>query len=525
LEWLFRRRGWIDLLILLIAAMLRLWALDVKPAHFDEGVNGYFVDQITRNGVYRYDPTNFHGPLHFYILFVMQTLFGRGVWVLRLPLALAGLSCVGLLLFGFRRHFSATACRLAGLAMAVSPGFVFYARYAIHETWLVLFLMLVTLGIGGLWRDGTKRHLWVIGIGVAGALMIKETWIVHVIAMVLAGLTLRGLEFLLRSAPGPWAAARWTMDDAAQVSAICFAVVVFFFSGCLLDPVGLGGVLEAFAQWTQTGMSATGHEKSALYWWALMGRYEWPVLIGAAASLFVVVPNTNRFLRWLAIFAVGTLAAYSIIAYKTPWCLIAWAWPFFLVFGVAVDWTMQRLDRGVVGGLALVILLISFGECRTLNFERFADETEPYVYVQTTTDINLLLDPLGWQAARQPLSVFNSGHVIQPEQHPMLWLFGDRPNVTFDDEHGDPEIMDADWLLVDAGVTERIEERLTRHYYRTPVQIRGMSEYQSVLYLSKDAFGEFFGEREPEFRPEEEMLRLDFQGGKLPAKEEKEEKQ
>jgi uncharacterized protein (TIGR03663 family) len=525
LEWLLQKRGWIDLLILLIAVVLRLWALDLKPAHFDEGVNGYLVDQITRNGVYQYDPTNFHGPLHFYILFAMQTLFGRGLWVLRLPLALAGGACVGLLLFGFRRHFSATACRFAAFAMAVSPGFVFYARYAIHETWLVFFLMLATLGVGGLWRDGAKRHLWVIGVGLAGAMMIKETWIIHVIAMVLAALTLRGLEFVAKSAPGPWAAPRWTIDDAAQVAAICLAVVVFFFSGCLLYPAGLGGFIEAFAQWTRTGLSKTGHEKPMSYWWQLMGIYEWPVLLGVAASLFVARPNTDRFLRWLAIFAGGTFAAYSIIAYKTPWCLIAWAWPYFLIFGAAVDWMMQRLDRGVVAALSAVLLLISLGECRTLNFKRYADENEPYVYVQTTTDINLLLDPLRWQLARDPTSILNSGHIIQPEQHPMLWLFGDRPNVTSDDQYGDPEEMDADWLLVDDSAADRVEKRLSRHYFRTPVQIRGMSDFHSILYLSEDAFGEFFTGREPELRPEEETLRLDLEGGKLPAKDEKGEKQ
>src|SRR5262245_7634021 len=60
---------WIDILILIVAAVLRLVWLDVKPAHFDEGVNGYFVDRMTRDGFYQYDPTNFHGPLHFYILF------------------------------------------------------------------------------------------------------------------------------------------------------------------------------------------------------------------------------------------------------------------------------------------------------------------------------------------------------------------------------------------------------------------------------------------------------------------------
>jgi uncharacterized protein (TIGR03663 family) len=524
LAWLVRGHRWIDVLILLLAAVLRLWALDLKPPHFDEGVNGYLVDEITKSGAYRYDPTNFHGPLHFYILFVMQTLFGRGVWVLRLPLALAGVGCVGFLLFGFRRHFSVAACRFAALAMAVSPGFVFYARYAIHETWLVLFLMLITLGIGGLWRDGKKRDLWVIGIGLAGVVMIKETWLIHVIAMILAALTLRGLELLSKSAPGPLAPPEWTMDDAARVAAVCLAVVAFFFSGCLLYPAGLRGFVDAFAQWTQTGMAATGHQKPLLYWWELLGRYEWPILLGIAASLFIAMPNTNRLLRWLAIFAGGTFAAYSIIAYKTPWCLIAWAWPYCLVFGVTVDWVMQRLDRVVVVGLVAVLLLISLGECRSLNFEHFADENEPYVYVQTTTDINLLLDPLRWQRARDPNSIFNSGHIIQPEQHPMLWLFGDRPNVTSDDQFGDPEVMDADWLLVDNSATDRVEGRLSHRYFRTAVQIRGMSEFQSVLYLSEAAFGEYFPGRVPEFLPEEKM-RLELEGGKLPAKNDRKEKQ
>jgi uncharacterized protein (TIGR03663 family) len=498
---------------------LRFWALDLKPAHFDEGVNGYFADEITKNGFYHYDPTNFHGPLHFYILFVMQTFFGREVAVLRAPLALAGVGCVALLLFAFRRHFSVTTCRIAALAMAVSPGFVFYSRYAIHETWLVLFLMLITLGIGGLWRDGKLRNLWVLGAGLSGAMMMKETWLIHVVAMALAVPTLWILERIFESAPRPWATPRWTVDDAARLSAICLAVVLFFFSGCLIDPSGLAGFVEAFVQWTRTGMGeVTGHEKSPIYWGELLVRYEWPVLFGLAGSVFVAFPRTDRFLRWLAIAAVGALMAYTIVKYKTPWCFIAWAWPFFLVFGAGVDRLMQRVDRGVVGGLTVVLLLISLGQCRTLNFERYADENEPYVYVQTTNDIKLLLDPLRWQVARNPQSLFNAGHVIQPEHHPLLWLLGDRPNVSWDDEYGDPEVMDADWLLVDATVTDRIEEKLSHHYFRTPVQIRGMAPDQSVLYLSEEVFRDFFPGREAELRPEERSIHLDLQGGKLPEK-------
>jgi predicted membrane-bound mannosyltransferase len=43
---------------------LRFFLLGIKPPHFDEGINGWFVDQVVHNGFYRYDPTNYHGPLH-----------------------------------------------------------------------------------------------------------------------------------------------------------------------------------------------------------------------------------------------------------------------------------------------------------------------------------------------------------------------------------------------------------------------------------------------------------------------------
>src|SRR5438046_319859 len=119
------RNRWISAAIVALAFALRVMWLDLKPAHFDEGVNGWFVDAMTRQGYFAYDPTNFHGPLHFYVLFVSQTLFGRSIWALRMPLVLVSTGCVAMM-FAFRPWFGARACQLAALAMAVSPGFIFY---------------------------------------------------------------------------------------------------------------------------------------------------------------------------------------------------------------------------------------------------------------------------------------------------------------------------------------------------------------------------------------------------------------
>src|SRR6267378_3542598 len=178
---------WVPWMIIGLAAFLRFFLLGMKPPHFDEGINGWFVDQMVKNGFYRYDPTNYHGPLHFYILLVCQTLLGRNVWAIRLPVVLASIFSVHLTL-KFEPFVGRNVSRLAALAMAVSPGFVFYGRYSIHEVWLLLFSMLFILGLLGLWQRGTVHYLWCAGMGLAGMILTKETYIIHVGCAIIAGL-------------------------------------------------------------------------------------------------------------------------------------------------------------------------------------------------------------------------------------------------------------------------------------------------------------------------------------------------
>src|SRR5947199_4400156 len=145
---------WRPWIIVGLGAVLRFFLLGIKPPHFDEGINGWFVDQVMKNGFYRYDPTNYHGPLHFYVLLLSQSLFGRNLWALRLPVVLVSIGCVWLTL-KFEPLVGRTVSRIAALAIAISAGFVFYGRYAIHEVWLQFFSTMFILGLLSLWRSGT----------------------------------------------------------------------------------------------------------------------------------------------------------------------------------------------------------------------------------------------------------------------------------------------------------------------------------------------------------------------------------
>lgn len=495
------RISWIDVAIVLLAFALRIAWISVKPPHFDEGVNGWFVDQMTRTGFYHYDPGNFHGPLHFYALFVSLTLFGREVWALRLPIVIVSTLCVVAML-AFRRYLPARACRIAAFALAISPGAVFYGRYAIHESWLLLFMLMAVWGIAGLWRDGGRREFWALAMGVTGMILTKETYALHCLALLLAAPTLLLFEKVSPSEGfrfGGWKCGRADMDRALVTSA---ALILFFYTGALLDWSSLPGLVLTFAKWMHTGTGGeSGHEKSWSYFFELIAHYEWPALIGLCAVAGLAIKGTCRFTRYLAIYGCGALTAYSIIAYKTPWCVIVLMWPFLFVFGMAVHRLLERLDRWTVGGAtALVFTYTAVATC-SLNFRHFADEDEPYVYVQTLPDIAKLLDPLKTITARDPRNYFITGNVITVDHHPLTWLLGDYPNVHFTALEDEPANWDAAFLLIDESEVERAEEMLVQNYFKETVRPRSQANETNVLYLNTAQFGSCFPGRKPDFIP------------------------
>src|SRR3989440_12382441 len=231
---------WVVWLILGLAVFLRFFLLGIKPPHFDEGINGWFVDQIVKNGFYRYDPTNYHGPLHFYVLFLSQTLLGRNLWALRLPVVLVSISCVWLTL-KFEPFVGKTVSRVAALAMAVSPGFVFYGRYSIHEVWLLLFTLLFFYGVFGLWKSGTVNYLWCAGMGLVGMILSKETYILHVGCAVIAAGVCYISNFFFKLDDPERAPQTWTYVDLAVVGGTSVALIVAFYTGVFFHLNGVKG--------------------------------------------------------------------------------------------------------------------------------------------------------------------------------------------------------------------------------------------------------------------------------------------
>jgi hypothetical protein len=322
------------------------------------------------------------------------------------------------------------------------------------------------------------------------------------------------------------ASQKWNYLDLTVVCLTGIGAIIFFYSGTFFHWSGLKDLFRTFHAWFETGSSGHGHEKPWYYWLELIARYEWPVSAGLVLCAFTFLFRILT-LRFLAIMGVGTFMAYSIIHYKTPWCINSIVWPLLFVFGAFVL-LVPRTRLVISSIIASLLLLVSFGYAISLNFFRCSSfieanwdsnpvftkrapfvnvqslatnireffNAEPYVYVQTYNDIYKLTTPLLELAHRNPRFYHLVGHIIRPSPYPLPWILGDFPQVGYYEHDNNPAKLDADFLLVEESKIDQVEKQLHDNYYTEALTIRPYQD-ASKLYFRVSVFHEIFPDRLP----------------------------
>ncbi len=480
--------------IIALAAVLRLWRLDLRPPHFDEGVFGLIAEDIRRLGYYPYNPHFYHGPLLHYVLFVSESLLGHNLWALRLPEALAGILTVDWI-FRFQRVFGARACTWTALAMAVSPGFVFFSRFSIQETWLVLFMVLAGWGILSLSLEYARSYVWAAGMGLTGMVLMKETYLIHFVCLLTAVPLASFLEMAQapalgatprRSSIGDPSSDLWRPKDIAAVTAVALIAILFFYSGNGRHPEGLSAMAASFAFWANT--AGAEHTKPFHYWLGLFLRNEPWALCGLIVGLrYALWPTHFGWpLRLLAIYAFATLLVYSAIPYKTPWCLPAFAWPFFFLAAVAVGASASHRST-VAASLAFGVALTAYSAWLAieLNFDRYTDPSEDYVYVQTYDQVSRVTGPLYALAREDSTNYQRRGLVICDKTHPLPWLLADFTRIEYYTTWRRLPDYDADFLIVSEARDAEVEASLKGDFFKETFRLRPGKMGPITLYLAR----------------------------------------
>jgi uncharacterized protein (TIGR03663 family) len=419
------------LFLLLLAAALRLWRLDLRPLHHDEGTNVIFLLRLLRDGVYEYDPANYHGPLLYVLSAVPLFLLGTTTVALRLVPALLG-TALAAVPWLVRRELGRAGSLAAGVLLAVSPSLVYYSRDNIHEIYLVtLTLCLVTAAVRGA-TTGRRVH-FILGGAAAGAMVAtKETACLTFLAL-LAGLLLSGGAGLRRP------------DRAGILACLVTASLLslLFYSDGFTELRALIRPLQALRLWGERGIRADGHGKPWWYYLGILARDESTLLIGGFAGAARALWKRDPFARFLAGWTGAILLFYSSIPYKTPWLILNIVLPLALLAGTVFagqsgagdtdhEGRRSRAGRWILWGLLVLGAAVSARRAYLLSFVQYDDDrASALVYVQTRRDVNRLMARIETFASSRPERRAVPIEILSPDYLPLNWYLRDFSDVSY----------------------------------------------------------------------------------------------
>ena len=377
------------IVVLIVGSALRLFDLDLRPLHSDEGVNFHFMRDVFKNGYYSYSHENYHGPTYFYLLAAVVRVFGEAEWAIRLSSALPAILIllVPLLTIGW---CGIGYVVLSSLLIGISASSVFYARYAIHETLFLLFSCILMVGVFRLLTKPSMLYRYIVFLSAGLLIATKETFIITFFVL---GVSVLAIPILRRLAIEEWK----RRESWRGPALLTIFLVLLIFTGGFRWSGGMREMFLAVPQWVSRNESDVGHFKPFLYYLKIIFSAEPALFIGLVFSVFapllaflksLKVKNDNEgaWGLYLSIWAILITLIYSKLNYKTPWLIINLTIP--IAFSVAW-WTLRLFSKGKLlgsGSAIVFVFLVAFGVYQTVHYTFISPfgNPNPYSYVHTS---------------------------------------------------------------------------------------------------------------------------------------------
>jgi uncharacterized protein (TIGR03663 family) len=470
-------RAWrgASIAILAVAALLRLWALEINPLHHDEGVNGWFLTNLVRAGVYEYNPENYHGPTLYYFTlvpaFIQERVLGTGMstFMLRMVTALFGIGIIWLVL-KLRRYTGTFGALAAAALIAVSPGAVYQSRYFIHETLFVFFTVGIVVAVLRYYETTYATYLMLAFASAALLFATKETAFISTAVLALAWGVAWGWMRVARRFG--WTREADTRESASAAAAtgktgkrkrasqtgatnalarfggashvalwlvggvaVFVLINVIFYSSFFKYPHGVRGAIESLQIWTKTGNK--DHTKPIDTYLNWLQQEEAPIyvlaLLGAVWSL---LGARSRFAIFAGAWAFGLLLAYSLVPYKTPWLALNFVVPMAIAGGFAaneiyVRWGEAKARRAVALALVSVAVAVCTYQTIQLNFLHYDDDSYPYVYAHTRREYLQLVREVEKLARRAGTGKQTGIAIASTDYWPSPWYFREYKGIGY----------------------------------------------------------------------------------------------
>ena len=497
-SFLLRARWLFISSIIMSATLLRLLFLSAKPLHHDEGVNGLFMMRLVRTGIYRYDPSNYHGPSLYYFALITTRINallhggdGLSNFAIRVVPAIFGIATVWLLL-SLHRYVGRWTAGAAAAFLAVSPGLVFFSRYFIHETLFIFFTLALAIAWMRYREQGEWRYLMLGAASAALLFATKETSVISFVVLALAWLCVR-LYFKIRKRsdamqPEPQAISRSRRLAHFSIALLVFAgISVLLYSSFFTNfPQGVYDSVRTYSFWSRTGTNAYKAPWFTYFQW--LAPEDLLILIFGAAGVFIALWKAdNRFMVFTAFWTMGITAAYSLVPYKTPWLAVNLILPLAIMAGYLFGcWYEFGRSARLIRASAVIVFAAAMGfstwKAIDLSFRHYDDNNIPYIYAHTERSLLLLIHEIESAAAHNGQGQNTGITVMSPEYWPIPWYLRDFRNVGYWGRYVDTGVP---IVIAEDTQSEELEQRLGRLYQRTSSHDLRPG-VKLILYLRRD---------------------------------------
>ena len=445
--------------VYLLALVLRVPQLDVRPMHTDETVNAYLTGQLLDGASYHYDPQDRHGPALYAVAKPVAKLLGAhsftelNEYALRMTPVLMGALAI-LLFLPLARALGWTALA-AALLWAVAPLPLYYSRYFIHETGFVA-ATLAVLGCGLRTAVATTPAwglAWALAGGAAAGLMLafKETAVLNLAAL--------GLAALVAARPVWHSSWRQLLAYTLGGAAVAVLVALAFYTWGFSNWQGPADFVKSFVRFTARA-GGEGHAKPWWYFLTLLGG-------GKSGAIWLALTVWGGWRMWrhggwrahvLIVYTIAIFVIHSAIPYKTPWlALNLWLPQALLVGWLAADLHAHR-RYAILWIFAFALLTLLALDVRTRVFQDPIGDRNPYAYAHTANDILHLQKCVDEVATHHPQGHALRVAVVMDDPWPLPWYLRHFSQVGFWRNADDPG--PADLYITSADFPEQLRPRV-----------------------------------------------------------------
>ena len=168
--------GWGAALFLglaLVALGLRLWELDGRAMHYDEGLHVHYAWRLATGDGYSHSPW-MHGPLQIHLTALMFKLFSDSDFTARLIYVLFGSALVVLPYF-LRTYLGRTGAVVTAVLLALSPTMLYFSRFGRNDILMAFWALALLILMWRYLNEAKNRYLYMTSAVLALAFATKET--------------------------------------------------------------------------------------------------------------------------------------------------------------------------------------------------------------------------------------------------------------------------------------------------------------------------------------------------------------